>query len=54
MTIVIFEHLWHLSFVNNRRGWMPIFDDDKSKSWEERLYNRDVEFGGKAIHVVGL
>ena len=35
-------------------GWMPIFDEDKSKSWEEKLYNRDVEFCGKTLHVVGL
>ena len=33
---------------------MAIFDEDKSKLWEEKLYNRDVEFNGKALHVVGL
>ncbi len=35
-------------------GWMPIFDEDKAKPWEEKLYNRDVEQNGKLIHVVGL
>ena len=35
-------------------GWMPIFDEDKSKSWEEKLYNRDVELNGKTLHIVGL
>ena len=35
-------------------GWMPIFDEDKSKSWKEKLYNRDVELNGKTLHVVGL
>ena len=35
-------------------GWMAIFDEDKSKSWEEKLYNRDVTFNGKTLHVVGL
>ncbi len=35
-------------------GWMAIFDEDKSKPWEEKLYNRDIEFNGKKLHVVGL
>ena len=35
-------------------GWMPVFDDDKSKPWDERLYNRDENVSGKTIHVVGL
>jgi len=54
MTIVICEQLWQLRFVNNRRVRMAIFDEDKSKPWEEKLYNRDVEFNGKTLHVVGL
>ena len=33
---------------------MPVFDEDKSKTWEEKLYNRDVELGGKTLHIVGL
>ena len=24
------------------------------KSWDEKLYNRDVEFNGKTLHMVGL
>ena len=35
-------------------GWMAIFDEDKSKPWEDKLYNRDVAFNGKTLHVVGL
>ena len=35
-------------------GWMPVFDEDKGKSWKEKLYTRDETFGGKTIHVVGL
>ena len=35
-------------------GWMAVFDDGKSKSWEEKLYCRDVEFNGKMLHVIGL
>lgn len=54
MALVICEHLWHLSFVNTRRRWMPVFDEDKSKPWDEKLYNRVVEFNGKTLHIVGL
>ena len=35
-------------------GWMPVFDEDKAKTWEEKLYTRDEAVGGKTIHVVGL
>ena len=35
-------------------GWMAIFDEDKSKPWDEKLYRRDVEFDGKTLHIVGL
>ena len=35
-------------------GWMPIFDECKSKAWEEKLYTREVEFNGKTLHIVGL
>ena len=35
-------------------GWMAIFDEDKSKSWDEKLFLRDETFNGKTIHVVGL
>ena len=35
-------------------GWMAVFDDDKSKPWEERLFLHDEIVDGKTIHVVGL
>jgi len=54
MAFVICEHLCQLPFVNNRGGWMAVFDDDASKSWDEKLYNRDVELDGKTLHIVGL
>ena len=44
----------YLDTLGLHEGWMPIFDEDKSKTWEEKLYNRDVEFNGKTLHVVGL
>ena len=33
---------------------MPVFDEDKSKPWDEKLYTREETFAGKSIHVVGL
>lgn len=35
-------------------GWMPVFDDDAGKPWDERLFTRDATFDGKIIHVAGL
>jgi len=35
-------------------GWMPVFDDDPAKSWDEKIYTRDESFNGKTIHVIGL
>ena len=44
----------YLDALGLTEGWMPVFDEDKSKPWEEKLYSRDVETDGKVIHVVGL
>ena len=44
----------HLKFVDTEIGWMPIFDKSKTKSWDEKIYARVVEFDGKTIHVIGL
>ena len=35
-------------------GWMAIFDEDKAKPWDEKLFARDVELNGKTLHIVGL
>ena len=35
-------------------GWMAIFDDDASKSWDEKIYTRDEIVAGKTIHYIGL
>ena len=45
------DYLDHLGLPE---GWMPVFDEDKAKSWSDRLFLRDEVFGGKTIHVVGL
>ena len=44
----------YLDTLGLAEGWMPIFDPDPAKPWEEKLYNRDVELGGKTLHIVGL
>ena len=35
-------------------GWMAIFDEDKAKPWDEKLFSRDVECNGKTLHLIGL
>ena len=44
----------YLDTLGLAEGWMPVFDEDKAKSWEEKLYTRDEMFRGKTIHVIGL
>ena len=44
----------YLSTLGLDEGWMAVFDADSSKTWEEKLYVRDVPFKGKTLHVVGL
>lgn len=35
-------------------GWMPVFDEDKTRPWSDKLFLHDVSHGGKTIHIVGL
>ncbi len=44
----------YLDALGLPEGWMAVFDEDPAKPWEEKLYNRDVPFAGKTLHVVGL
>jgi hypothetical protein len=34
-------------------GWLVVFDVRPDRSWEERLWEREVEAGGKRITVIG-
>ena len=54
MAFVICEQLCQLPFVNNPSGWMAVFDEDMSKSWDEKIYNRDITLDGKTLHIIGL
>lgn len=44
----------YLDRLGLAEGWMPVFDEDKSRPWEEKLYSHDVTFNGKTLHIVGL
>ena len=44
----------YLDHLGLAEGWMPVFDEDKTKPWGEKLFLRDETIDGKTIHVVGL
>ena len=44
----------YLDHLGLPEGWMAVFDDDASKSWDEKIYTRDEIVDGKTIHVIGL
>ena len=44
----------YLDHLGLSEGWMAVFDEDKAKPWDERIFTRDASFGGKTIHIVGL
>ena len=44
----------YLDTLGLKEGWMAIFDEDTSKSWDEKIYTRDIEIDGKTLHLIGL
>ena len=46
--------LGYLDKLGLVEGWMPIFDPDPAKPWEDKLYTRDIALDGKTLHIVGL
>ena len=44
----------YLDVLGLSEGWMPVFDEDKAKPWDEKIFLRDETCEGKTIHVVGL
>ena len=48
------QFLGYLDHLGLKEGWMPVFDEDKAKPWEEKIFLRDVTVDGKTIHIVGL
>ncbi len=43
----------YLDHLGLTEGWMLFFDLRKERTWQEKLYQRDVEFPGKRIRIVG-
>ena len=44
----------YLDVLGLEEGWMPIFEKSMEKTWDEKIYSRDVAVEGKTIHVIGL
>ena len=44
----------YLDTLKLSEGWMPVFDEDTEKPWDEKIFTRDETFDGKTIHVIGL
>ena len=44
----------YLDLLKLSEGWMAVFDDDRDKSWDEKIYTRDEVVDGKTIHFIGL
>ena len=44
----------YLDTLGLPEGWMAVFDTGSDKHWDDKLYNREVVFNGKTLHVVGL
>jgi len=43
----------YLERLGLSEGWLVLFDLRKGVRWEKKLYQRDVEFSGKRIRIVG-
>ena len=44
----------YLDSLGLSEAWMPIFEKSAEKTWDEKIYARDVSIGGKTIHLIGL
>ena len=44
----------YLDHLGLPEGWMAVFDDDASKSWDEKIFTRDEVVDGKTLHIIGL
>ena len=43
----------YLDTVGLHQGWLVVFDVRPDRSWEERLWQREAEAGGKRVMVIG-
>jgi hypothetical protein len=44
----------YMDIVNATEGYLIIFDQNKAKSWEEKVFQHDKIVGSKTIHVWGM
>lgn len=44
----------YLDRLDLPEGWMPVFDEDTTKPWSDKLFLRDLSHSDKTIHIVGL
>lgn len=42
-----------LDTVGEPEGWLIVFDQRPDRSWEDRLWAREVERNGKRLHLLG-
>ncbi|MDR1309204.1 MAG: hypothetical protein LBL95_04815 [Deltaproteobacteria bacterium] len=43
----------YLDAAGQKEGWLVIFDRDRNKAWEEKIYWEDALFADKVLHLVG-
>jgi hypothetical protein len=43
----------YLDSAGQTEGWLVIFDRDRTKAWDERIYWKDTLFNDKIMHLVG-
>ncbi|MDR1110831.1 MAG: ATP-binding protein [Deltaproteobacteria bacterium] len=43
----------YLDAAGQTEGWLVIFDRDRTKTWDERIYWKDTLFNDKIMHLVG-
>jgi hypothetical protein len=43
----------YLDAAGQNEGWLVIFDRDRNKAWEEKIYWEDTLFLGKTTHLIG-
>jgi len=47
------QTLGYMDTLGCSKGWLVIFDRDREKSWDEKIYQKAETVGGKTVHVFG-
>lgn len=43
----------YMDKLGEKTGWLVVFDRDKTKAWDEKIFWKTENTGGKTVHVVG-